>query len=164
MKLSQNLTDSARFASNHVHAGFLRECGEQARLLENYDLTDDVYEAHFKFDSERSATPVRSTTDVDLETRRQYIREEFEELMAAIDSGKMTEIVGEIVDLIYVLVGTLVVLGLPLKPFWNAVHRANMAKVSSGIPGGKWVKPAGWLPANLNKILHRLRQTAVGME
>lgn len=49
----------------------------------------------------------------------------------------------ELVDLIYVTVGTFVELGIDPQPVWAAVHAANMQKEPSP-DGGKAVKPAGW--------------------
>lgn len=61
-------------------------------------------------------------------------------------------------DLVVVIVGMALELGLPLDRVWDEVHRANMAKV--GPDGkvmyrgdGKVLKPEGWTPPDIKKAV-----------
>tara|TARA_R110002167_G_scaffold93122_2_gene249796 strand:+ start:651 stop:1133 length:483 start_codon:yes stop_codon:yes gene_type:complete len=157
MRLSDTLSSAARFATSPAHAGFLRDAAAEARKLEDHALDSDLYEAHVRFGTPAETAPVQDVTDALIEPRVKLIREEYKELMRALESRDLSAIAGECVDLIYTVVGTMVVLGLPLKPFWSAIHRANMAKRPAP-GGGKWIKPFGWVGADLSAILHRVRQ------
>lgn len=56
----------------------------------------------------------------------------------------------EIVDVIYVAIGTAITCGIPLEKVWAEVHKSNMAKVdpATGMvrrrADGKVLKPQGW--------------------
>lgn len=85
--------------------------------------------------------------------------EEVEELHSAMDQGNLAEIADAIGDLIYVLLGTALEYGLPLPAVWQAIQRANMAKMDP-VTGkvikndkGKVMKPPGWQPPNINAII-----------
>ena len=163
MKLSDNLTAAARYATNEAHQGFLREAGQQARQLEHSSPEHEVRQAHVKFGTPAPAAPVQDMGSVDWTARTKLMREEFEELMDAIEDRNMVAIISEGCDLIYTVLGTFVVMGVPFRPFWKALCRANMAKVREP-GGGKWLKPDGWQPANMHKILYRIRQQSEGVE
>lgn len=100
-----------------------------------------------------------------LKRRRKLINEEYNEVMRAIHnllpirgrgrwggvtfwSGQATELqqelCAELVDLIYVTVGSFVELGIDPQPVWAAIHAANMQKEAAPDFGGKAVKPDGW--------------------
>jgi len=70
--------------------------------------------------------------------------------------GSLARVAGEACDLMYVTLGTLVAAGLPIAPFWDEVHRANMEKVPNP-EGGKPTKPEGWKPPDLLKVLKSLQ-------
>jgi predicted HAD superfamily Cof-like phosphohydrolase len=56
-------------------------------------------------------------------------------------------------DLLYVTIGTAVELGIDLDPFFEEVHRANMAKVGGGYDAnGKTRKPEGWQPPRIEEL------------
>lgn len=67
------------------------------------------------------------------------------DLVAAIDG--MCDILG-------VVYGTASEFGIDLAPFWDEVHRTNMAKVQ-GVDRGKAVKPPSWTPPDIAGILAR---------
>ena len=59
-----------------------------------------------------------------------------------------------IVDLIYVLTGMALTFGIDLRPVWDEVQRANMAKEGGGIRAdGKVLKPEGWKPPDIEGAL-----------
>lgn len=81
------------------------------------------------------------------------IAEELSELKSALLVNDMIETVDAIADLLYVVIGTAVELGVDIEPFFDAVHRSNMTK-SDGHKreDGKLVKPDTYEPANLRKV------------
>lgn len=109
------------------------------------DLQEDVRSFHVKFGHPAPSRPVRRLNELDemLEFRIGLIEEECEELIEAIRERNLSKIAAEAVDVMYVVIGTLVALGLPLLPFWRDVQRANMTKVPNPA-GGKPLKPEGW--------------------
>ena len=86
--------------------------------------------------------------------RKRLIQEEFEELQEAMDEKNLASIAKELADLLYVVYGTAVSLGIDMEPVFREVHRSNMSKVGGyKREDGKWVKPATYSPAALDKIL-----------
>ena len=97
--------------------------------------------------------------DVDLERfpgdlRVRLIQEEADEFAAAVRDRDLPEMVDALCDLLYVTYGAAVALGVDLEPFFAAVHEANMAK-RGGYPreDGKWMKPDGWQPPDIGRLL-----------
>jgi len=61
-----------------------------------------------------------------------------------------------LVDLVYVAIGTAVMMGLPWQQLWDDVHRANMAKVLGATKRNHRVdlmKPEGWVGPKTSEIL-----------
>lgn len=89
--------------------------------------------------------------------RMRLLREEFEEYMKAEAEGDIVEVADGLIDMVYVAVGTGLTYGLPMVPLWNEVQRANMAKFPGGVarfrPDGKIIKPEGWTPPEIGKVL-----------
>ncbi len=95
-----------------------------------------------------------------LRRRRKLINEEFNEVCKAMREleyanwyyrgwppsqvAAQREVVAELVDLLYVTVGTFVELGIDPQPVWKAIHDANMKKMPDPNGGDKAVKPKGW--------------------
>jgi predicted HAD superfamily Cof-like phosphohydrolase len=68
----------------------------------------------------------------------------------------LTEAYDAILDLMVVVIGTGVALGLQLEPGWEEVHRTNLAKFAPGghlREDGKFIKPPGWKPPELAKLM-----------
>ncbi len=120
------------------------------------ELEHNVRQFHEKFGHPVARLPVWGTSEDVLKFRIKMIREESNELIEAIEQKDMAKIAAEAVDLIYVVIGTLVVMGLPLMPFWREVQRANMQKEVNP-EGGKPIKPAGWQEPDAVKVLHKVR-------
>ncbi|MGH2350376.1 MAG: hypothetical protein ACRDI2_07765 [Chloroflexota bacterium] len=88
------------------------------------------------------------------ELRERLIQEEADEFAAAVRDGDVPEMIDALCDLLYVTYGAAVDLGVDLEPFFEEVHRANMAKVGGyRRVDGKWMKPAGWNPPDITRIL-----------
>jgi hypothetical protein len=61
-------------------------------------------------------------------------------------------------DLLATVYGAAVTFGVDLAPFWDEVHRTNMAKEGGPERGdGKRLKPAGWVPPDIAGILAQLQ-------
>jgi len=84
------------------------------------------------------------------------MEEELREFGEAARHRDLPEIADALADLIYVTLGTAITYGIDLRPVWDEVQRANMAKV--GGPkreDGKQLKPEGWEPPNIKKALQQ---------
>jgi predicted HAD superfamily Cof-like phosphohydrolase len=89
--------------------------------------------------------------------RVSLIEEEATEFATAVERGDVVEMVDALCDLLYVTYGAAVDLGVDLEPFFDEVHRSNMAKVGGRRRAdGKWLKPAGWTPPDVAGLLERL--------
>lgn len=72
------------------------------------------------------------------------------------DEPNLVEVIDGLCDLLYVVYGAAVTMGIDLDPFYAEVHRSNMAKEGGGTRAdGKILKPAGWLPPDIESILNR---------
>lgn len=116
--------------------------------------------------------------------RRDWMIEECFEFSVATGIEDIPGMIDALVDLLYFVHGTAVSMGVDLDPFFEIVHKANMAKffscpdcsgmgkkadllicsrcLGSGITAiykkdGKLTKPASWTPPNLTKELERQR-------
>jgi predicted HAD superfamily Cof-like phosphohydrolase len=88
------------------------------------------------------------------ELRIRLIEEEASEFAEAVRAGDVPEMVDALCDLLYVTYGAAVALGVDLEPFFAEVHGANMAKAGGHRrEDGKWMKPAGWQPPDIERIL-----------
>jgi len=67
----------------------------------------------------------------------------------------MAEAYDAILDLMVVVIGTGVALGLELEPGWQEIHRSNMSKFIDGHlrKDGKFIKGPSYSPANLTPII-----------
>lgn len=117
------------------------------------DAQKMVQEFHEQFDIHIAATP--SVPDKATQTlRNRLIQEEFEEFQEAMHSRDLPAMAKELADVLYVVYGTAVSLGIDMEPVFKEVHRSNMSKVGGyKREDGKWVKPPTYSPASLDNIL-----------
>jgi predicted HAD superfamily Cof-like phosphohydrolase len=88
------------------------------------------------------------------ELRAILIREEAKEAADALDAGNLVEAIDGLMDTLVVVFGTIEEMGFDPTPFWNEVHRTNMAKASGPVrEDGKRLKPPGWTPPDIAGIL-----------
>ena len=126
---------------------------------------EDVLEFHRKFGVPVGDAP-RELLPEDLLFRVAFMHEELNEFMTAYLQGNLTAQTDALLDLEYVLHGTALWMGL--GSIWDQlhaeVHRANMAKAPALTAGASAagtgrghrhdvVKPPGWAPPDLDKIL-----------
>jgi len=69
------------------------------------------------------------------------------------------ELVDGLLDMLYVIYGWSVELGIDLEPLWEAVHEANMKKGPGPMrEDGKKLKPEGWTPPDIAGLLARMHR------
>lgn len=113
-----------------------------------------VQEFHEQFNIHVSQSPSIPDEPTKI-LRKRLIQEEFEELQEAMDEKDLPSIAKELADLLYVVYGTAVSLGMDMEPVFKEVHRSNMSKVGGyKREDGKWVKPATYSPAKISPIIH----------
>jgi len=89
-------------------------------------------------------------------SRKKMHEQEHQELVEALDSGVLADIVQELADVVYVAYGTAYSLGIPLDLVIAEVHKANMRKIGPNGPilrDGKVMKPPGWTPPDVAGVL-----------
>ncbi|MHB8318102.1 MAG: pyrophosphohydrolase domain-containing protein [Acidimicrobiales bacterium] len=90
--------------------------------------------------------------------RMVLLREEFDEVIEAMQERDVAHVAKELADLLYVTYGAALEWGIDLNAVMDAVHASNMSKV--GPDGkivkrsdGKVVKPDGWQEPNIHAVL-----------
>jgi predicted HAD superfamily Cof-like phosphohydrolase len=87
------------------------------------------------------------------------IKEEGDELQAAIVKQDKVETLDALIDILVVTVGTLNSLGVDAEGAWNEVMRTNFAKIDSKTgkvskrEDGKVLKPEGWTAPDLKQFI-----------
>jgi hypothetical protein len=120
------------------------------------DLFGMVAEFQEKFGLEYDGPP-RYLVLEEWDLKRMHIREEYHELC---DATTLEEEFDALIDLVYVALGMAYRMGLPFNEGFRRVHAANMAKVRASSSGESKrnstldiIKPAGWVPANLEDLV-----------
>ena len=98
-----------------------------------------------------------------MEFRVKFMREELQEFVDGFDIGDQAMMADALIDLVYVVMGTAHLMGLPWQELWNEVQRANMTKQRAKADGSDSargssfdvVKPPGWTPPDIEGILRR---------
>lgn len=118
------------------------------------DMFQDVLDFHKKLVPDQ-VRPLPSWPSYDIMLLRgKLIQEEFQELTQAISQPDFAKIVDSSLDLVYVLLGLLVAMGVDARPIWQAIQEANMAKAGGPIRvDGKVLKPEGWTHPNVAHII-----------
>lgn len=89
------------------------------------------------------------------------IYEEFDEFREALMEMNEVEEFDACLDMIWVIIGHMIVKGWDVEGGWNEVTRSNMAKLDPATgkaihrEDGKVVKPANWTPPNLLPFLNK---------
>lgn len=127
----------------------------------------DVYNFHLKFDLPRGDPPGLMDSAL-MQFRLGFLREELREFEDAHDAGDYVAAADSLVDLVYVAIGTAVVMGVPWDECWTAVHNANMRKQKAKPDGSDSkrgsahdvVKPEGWRSpeVDLKRIIEERRR------
>ena len=123
----------------------------------------DVLAFHRKFELPNPDHPTLLDEDTML-FRHKFMLEELREFREAMEDGNLSLAADALVDLVYVAMGTGVMMGLPWQAIWDAVQTANMMKIRaasaqhSADQTGRGhrldvVKPPGWTHPNIQGIL-----------
>lgn len=109
-----------------------------------------VAEFHRALDIPIGETPELRRVDL----RCALIAEEAQETVEAAEAGDIVGAIDGLCDLIVVALGAALEWGVDLEPFFDEVHRTNMAKVGGPVRAdGKKLKPEGWQPPDIAGIL-----------
>jgi predicted HAD superfamily Cof-like phosphohydrolase len=121
----------------------------------------DVFLFHQKF----GLTPPEKPKLLDKDTlafRKKLIEEEYNEFFQANIAGDLEKAADALVDLVYVAMGTAVMMGLPWQELWDEVQKKNMQKVRANHPSESKrgstldvIKPEGWTPPDHAPALKR---------
>lgn len=115
-----------------------------------HSVQDDVEAFHKALDIPVHVTPAIRRPEL----RAALIEEEAKETVDAIRRGDLVEAIDGLCDLLCVTYGAAAEFGINLAPFWDEVHRTNMAKQGGPVrEDGKRLKPEGWRPPNIEGIL-----------
>lgn len=120
--------------------------------------------------AKRPSTPALPEPDL-LRFRQQLIREEYEEVVGAIETAvagwrqnsppDVVQLAHELADLLYVVYGTFSAMGVDADAVFTEVHRANMEKMGGPRRAdGKLLKPADWQPADVAGVIAAQRAAA----
>lgn len=123
------------------------------------DWVDALKEFHEAFDLKMSNSP--DTLYVDQRTEMLRVKlmiSELSELVDAMANEDLVEIADGIADLLYVVIGTGITYGIPMKKVFDQVHANNMTKVGPDgyaikDASGKVQKPDDYKPVDLSWIL-----------
>lgn len=119
------------------------------------DWYSDVKMFHEKFGCAVGTVPAIPSGEETV-LRCRLVREEYDELMAAMNEEDLPGIADAVTDLIYVLLGTAVAYGIDIRPVWELVQAANMAKEGGSTrPDGKILKPDGWQSPDVSGEIKR---------
>lgn len=122
--------------------------------------SNDVRLFQEKFDVPMA--PMPSFLDLSAEIfRHKFMQEELDEFFKACQERNLEEAADALVDLVYVVHGTALMMGLPWQQLWDEVQRANMTKERAKADGSNSkrsssldvVKPPGWQKPNHTPVL-----------
>lgn len=104
-------------------------------------MQKQVEEFHKEFGLESAEFP--QMLDILAKKRRiNLIAEELAELKSALLMNDLVETIDALCDIMYVVLGTAVELGIDLEPFFESVHASNMTKAGGHFNEyGKYIKP-----------------------
>jgi NTP pyrophosphatase (non-canonical NTP hydrolase) len=111
------------------------------------NLIKDVADFHQQV-LQQPPQPCAILERIDAMDRLLFMYEELTEFDNALLKEDMVGMADALADLVYVAIGTAYMLGLPFQEIWNAVQKANMAKVAGTTKRKMRVdamKPAGWV-------------------
>ena len=113
-----------------------------------YSMFDDVARFHKEIlGVERPPLP-SLVSDLFTTEKVRFLNEELEEYATAAYEGDLVKATDGLLDLIYVALGALYSMGVPVNQCWDAVQAANMKKVKGTTHRGNETdaaKPPGWV-------------------
>lgn len=119
----------------------------------------DVRAFHEKFAVPMASEPSWLDSEA-VAFRYKFMQEELDEFVEAVSQQDLLLAGDALVDLVYVALGTALMMGLPWAKMWAEVQRANMAKERATSAGQSKrgsaldvVKPAGWTPPDHSQFI-----------
>jgi len=121
----------------------------------NYEKVREFHEAFGL--SHRDSFDASNPYSGDFPLRLRLIHEEYHEVMEAMERGDPDQIAKELTDLLYVVYGTGVTMGVDLDRAFELIHESNMSKLDDdGKPiynsYGKVQKSANYRPPDLGEL------------
>jgi predicted HAD superfamily Cof-like phosphohydrolase len=110
-------------------------------------MYNDVVEFHNKILNQRQPESPSLVSQEFIIERMRFLQEELDEFSEAGFHGDMTGAADGLADIIYVALGTMYLMNLPVNEIWDAVQSANMRKVRGATKRGNAfdaAKPLGW--------------------
>lgn len=131
----------------------------ESKLNKPKTMFQKVKEFHTTFNCHIEETPTIPPYNVVL-LRMALIKEEYTELMEAMNKGDIVAIDDAICDLHYVVSGTAVSYGIPEDESFDEVHRSNMSKANEDgtvtyREDGKVLKSKRFTPPDLKSIIEK---------
>lgn len=128
-------------------------------------MYDDVAEFHRKVLQLEDAREPFLPHYAWLEERARFLQEELTEFIFAALASNLVDITDALLDTVYVALGTLHMMGIPVQQCWDAVQHANMQKVRGTTKRGNAidaVKPEGWVgpEATIKKVIQDARESS----
>lgn len=118
------------------------------------DWFQDVLDFHEKLAPGRIGTTPAWPDESRKALIDRLVIEEWNELAQADEDRDLTETADATLDLIYVLLGRLVTLGIDPRPAWDAIQASNLKKTGGETrEDGKVLKPEGWTHPDIAGIL-----------
>ena len=111
-------------------------------------MYDDVAEFHLKVLGVEHPTHITLQDREWIMERFRFLNEEANEFLEASLESDLVKAVDGLLDTVYVALGTLYFLGVPVQECWDAVQKANMTKIRGITKRGNLIdamKPAGWV-------------------
>ena len=154
--LKENMATIHRLEDEAREAQQLRRGSLQAMLIE--------FHAAFGLTTNLGKPP--AITD-ESPLRRELLREEYEEYIAAEDAGDLVELADALGDMAYVIYGTAIAYGIDLDAVVREIHRSNMTKLMPDgtvkrREDGKVQKGPNFVRPNINAALEASTTTQAG--
>lgn len=113
----------------------------------------DVFDFHARFLVPMSQVPAFLDKEA-MDFRIKFMQEELNEFVDAISEQNLKKAGDALVDLVYVALGTALMMGLPWSRLWQRVQKKNMTKERAKDDGSNSkrgspldiIKPEGWTP------------------
>jgi predicted HAD superfamily Cof-like phosphohydrolase len=109
---------------------------------------------------ELTGQPVRETPSLfayPKELRVELLMEEVDEFAEALSLNDLPKAVDALGDILYLVYGSAVSMGVDLEPFIREIHRSNMTKTDGVVRGdGKILKGPNYSPPDIAGVLRAL--------
>ena len=144
----------------------LKDEAREAQQLRRGSLQAMLIEFHAAFGLTTNLGKPPAITD-ESPLRRELLREEYEEYIAAEDAGDLVELADALGDMAYVIYGTAIAYGIDLDAVVREIHRSNMTKLMPDgtvkrREDGKVQKGPNFVRPNINAALEASTTTQAG--